>query len=79
MVQMSVRKQDRLDGFRRQSQLRHLAPEKEHFTGQAGIQHHAIIAILQQKAAAEQAPYGMQLRRIILHPAQISDQLDFDH
>jgi hypothetical protein len=73
MIQMPVREQNRFDRLWWKAKPFEKPPDENRFADQTSVNHHAVIAILQQKAAAHEAAKVKKIWRTISHGSGITD------
>jgi hypothetical protein len=67
VIEMAVRQQNGFDGLRCEAKFPDEPPDENRFAKQSGVNHHAVVAIFQQKAAAHDAADGVKVWRNISH------------
>jgi len=74
VVEMAVGEQDGFEGLRGEIQAVEQAADEKGFADQAGVDHRALVAIVQEEAAAHEAADGIQVGRDIAHASVVTDR-----
>ena len=74
VVKMTMGQQDGFERLRRQVEATEQAADEERFANEAGIDHCALVAVVQEVAATHEAADMVEIRRSIAHALKVADR-----